>query len=370
MPRRWAVVAGSVAVPLVLAVAAVMLPLFVLTAAGATATGPVLCGGGGTGQTVAGQRLDAEQMGHAQTIVTVTAAMRLPAYAATVALATAYQESKFRNSAVHTDHDSEGLFQQRVSIYPHTVAIDPVRATRAFLTRLRRVPHWRSIPLTDAAQAVQHSARPDAYAHWRPLAASLTGILWPAAAAANATPGPTRGVPSPTTLPVLVPAVACAGRGGAIPPTGAHGNNVAGSTRIPAGLVIDGSAAGQTAVRFALAQLGKPYVFGAAGPDAYDCSGLMLAAWARAGVALPHSAHLQALRGTPVPADLSLAVGGDLVFIAGADGTAAAPGHVGMVLGRARGRVYLIQAPQDDIPVEITDASEWAGQIVAVRHLG
>jgi hypothetical protein len=40
-----------------------------------------------------------------------------------------------------------------------------------------------------------------------------------------------------------------------------------------------------------------------------------------------------------------------------------------MVLGRAAGRVYLIQAPQDGIPVEITDAAEWAGQIVAVRHL-
>jgi cell wall-associated NlpC family hydrolase len=147
-----------------------------------------------------------------------------------------------------------------------------------------------------------------------------------------------------------------------------HGNNVAGSARIPTGLVIDGSPAGLTAVRFAIAQLGKPYVIGAAGPDALDCSELTMAAWARAGVALPPSAHLQALRGTPVPADLSLAIGGDVVFIPGADGTAAAPGHVGMVLGRAAGRVYLIQAPQGGIPVEIIDAAEWAGQIVAVRH--
>jgi cell wall-associated NlpC family hydrolase len=208
-----------------------------------------------------------------------------------------------------------------------------VRATRAFLTRLVRVPHWRTIPLTDAAQAVQRSATPDAYARWLSLAARLTGILWPAAAAANATAEPTRGVLSSVVLPVVVPAVACAGRDGAIPLTGGHGNNVAGSVRIPTGLVIDGSPAGQTAVRFAIAQLGKPYVFGAASPDALDCSGLTMAAWARAGVALPHS---------------------------GTSGWSSGP-------GRRKG--VSIQAPQDGIPVELTDAAEWTGQIVAVRHL-
>ncbi|MGC5028343.1 NlpC/P60 family protein [Micromonospora sp. DT229] len=53
-----------------------------------------------------------------------------------------------------------------------------------------------------------------------------------------------------------------------------------------------GEAAG-VAVKFACAQIGKPYSWGAEGPDAYDCSGLMLAAWARAGVALPHNAARQ-----------------------------------------------------------------------------
>ncbi|TCB93529.1 glycoside hydrolase [Micromonospora zingiberis] len=47
------------------------------------------------------------------------------------------------------------------------------------------------------------------------------------------------------------------------------------------------------AVKFACAQIGKPYSWGAEGPNAYDCSGLMLAAWARAGVALPHNAARQ-----------------------------------------------------------------------------
>jgi cell wall-associated NlpC family hydrolase len=59
--------------------------------------------------------------------------------------------------------------------------------------------------------------------------------------------------------------------------------------------VYDGPASGRgaTVVKFAYAQLGKPYVFGADGPGSYDCSGLTLAAWSRVGVSLPHSAHLQ-----------------------------------------------------------------------------
>jgi cell wall-associated NlpC family hydrolase len=51
--------------------------------------------------------------------------------------------------------------------------------------------------------------------------------------------------------------------------------------------------AGGSALRFALAQLGKPYVWGAAGPRSYDCSGLTMAAWRTAGVSLPHSSSLQ-----------------------------------------------------------------------------
>ncbi|MEP7179040.1 MAG: NlpC/P60 family protein, partial [Pseudonocardiales bacterium] len=60
------------------------------------------------------------------------------------------------------------------------------------------------------------------------------------------------------------------------------------------------TAQAQKAVAFATAQIGKPYVFGAAGPDAYDCSGLTMAAWAAAGVSLPHSAADQYNYGTHV----------------------------------------------------------------------
>jgi cell wall-associated NlpC family hydrolase len=54
-----------------------------------------------------------------------------------------------------------------------------------------------------------------------------------------------------------------------------------------------GSGAAAGAVRFALAQVGKPYAYGAAGPNAYDCSGLTMAAYASVGVSLPHSSSAQ-----------------------------------------------------------------------------
>jgi cell wall-associated NlpC family hydrolase len=364
-------VVGTLAVPVLMGAAALMLPFFIIAGAAGAAPDPLgLCGSGGTAQTVSGVSLSVEQMGNAQTIVTTVASMHAPAYAATVALATAYQESKLINSAAQLDHDSEGLFQQRVSIYTAHVAIDPVKATEAFVTRLLGVPNWQTIPLTQAAQTVQLSAFPNAYTGWQPLADTLTGQLWPAAAAAAAGATPASPVPGPVASAVAsptavsVPPVACTDRGGA------GGSNIAGNTTVPAGLVVDGSPAAQIAVAFAIAQLGKPYVFGAAGPDAYDCSGLVMVAWAQAGVALPHYTVSQLGHGTPEPTDLSQAVAGDLVFIPGSDGTAAAPGHVGMVVGHVGTRTYLIQAPMTGLSVEISDAANWAGSVVDVRHIG
>jgi peptidoglycan DL-endopeptidase CwlO len=358
MPAATAAAGVAAALPLI----AFSGVLMVLSGAGASASpDAAVCGGGGTPTTIAGTRLDAEQMANADTIVAVTAHRSLPNYAAVVAVATAYTESRLHNSTVQTDHDSEGLFQQRVSIYTKPVADDPVRATDAFLDRLVQLPNWRTTPVGVDAQSVQRSEHPERYQPNASLAAQLVGLFWPAAAAADTRRSP--------------PAV-CAGGGGqgrlgnVLGPTG---NNVAGVTRVPAGLVINGSARGVRAVRYALAQLGKPYVFGAAGPDAFDCSGLTMAAWAAAGVALPHLAAAQAHAGTPEPVNLTAVFAGDLVLIPGADGTAAEPGHVGMIAGyidRPEGRhVYLVQAPESGVPVELTEATEWSGQIVAVRHI-
>lgn len=361
--------------------------LCVLGAGGAQADPDTSCGPGGTAQTISGVALDAEQMGNATTIVTVTADAHLSAYAAIVAVDAAYTESSLRNSTTATDHDSQGLFQQRVSIYTAAVADAPVQATTAFLNRLVRFPDWQHQSVGGDAQAVQRSAYPQRYPPNAALARALVGELWAAAAAAvpTASTSPTGlapGTATPSSPPQgVIGAVACPGSDGALPLTGGNGGVVSGTTRIPTGLVLDGSARGDAAAEFALVQLGRPYVFGAAGPGAFDCSGLTMTAWASQGVALAHYAATQAGEGTPEPGDLSQAVSGDLVLIPGADGTPQAPGHVGIIVGytmttTTNGRpardLWLVQAPgYRNLPVELTEARAWltGGPVVAVRHI-
>ncbi|MEO9324736.1 NlpC/P60 family protein [Nocardioides sp. C4-1] len=96
-----------------------------------------------------------------------------------------------------------------------------------------------------------------------------------------------------------------------------------GSTRIPSDVPASGRAA--AAVQYAMAQVGDAYVWGAAGPDAFDCSGFTMMAWAQAGVGLPHSSSMQYNTGTRVAAsDLQP---GDLVFYY------SPISHVGMYIG-------------------------------------
>lgn len=64
---------------------------------------------------------------------------------------------------------------------------------------------------------------------------------------------------------------------------------------------IAGSGRAETAVLYALAQRGDPYVFGATGPNAFDCSGLVGAAWRAAGVSLPRTAAQISSRGVSIP---------------------------------------------------------------------
>jgi cell wall-associated NlpC family hydrolase len=87
------------------------------------------------------------------------------------------------------------------------------------------------------------------------------------------------------------------------------------------------------AVRFAYNAIPKPYVYAAAGPDSYDCSGLIMAAWAAAGVSLPHNAAMQ--WAVMVPINRSQLAPGDLVFYSGL-------GHVAIYVGGGQ----VIHAPQ------------------------
>lgn len=121
-----------------------------------------------------------EQAMNAATIAAVAEQRGLPARAVTIALATAYQESKLRN-LTHGDRDSLGLFQQRPSQgwgEPAQV-LDPVYAANRFYDELVKIPGYTDMAVTEAAQAVQRSAFPTAYADHegdaRVLASALTG---------------------------------------------------------------------------------------------------------------------------------------------------------------------------------------------------
>ena len=117
------------------------------------------------------------------------------------------------------------------------------------------------------------------------------------------------------------------------------------------------SEAAQSAVDTALAQLGDPYVWGAAGPGSFDCSGLTQYAYAAAGVSLPHSSRLQSTMGTPVSrADLQP---GDLVFFY------SPVSHVGMYVGSGK----MVHASTFGSPVLVTSV-DMSGYVGARRLVG
>ena len=126
------------------------------------------------------------------------------------------------------------------------------------------------------------------------------------------------------------------------------------------GPVLHGDA--RSVVQFALAQLGKPYQWGAAGPDAYDCSGLTLAAYASIGVRLPHYATYQAGYGKPIDWHHQPIHPGDLLFLRGGAPTHDY-GHVGIALNTHQ----WINAPQAGDLVQIAPLPYPALQ--AVRRL-
>jgi len=130
-----------------------------------------------------GDDLATDQAANAALISAIAVQRGLPARAASIALATSMQESKLRNVG-HGDQagpDSRGLFQQRPSQGWGTEqeVMDPYHATNAFYDALETIPGYESLPITAAAQQVQRSAYPGAYAQHegmaRAFASALTG---------------------------------------------------------------------------------------------------------------------------------------------------------------------------------------------------
>lgn len=111
----------------------------------------------------------------------------------------------------------------------------------------------------------------------------------------------------------------------------------------------------QTAVDAALTQVGKPYQWGAEGPDSYDCSGLTLWAWAHAGVPLPHNSGMQQAAITPVSRDDIQP--GDLLFYG------SPVHHVSMYIGNGQ----MVEAPYTGQFVRVVSADRWSDFVGAGR---
>ncbi|MEU8297874.1 hypothetical protein AB0C04_11370 [Micromonospora sp. NPDC048909] len=127
--------------------------------------------------------LNDEQTQNVKAIIAATKKSGLDERAAVISIATSLQESKLENLG-HlgdmNDHDSLGLFQQRPSSgwgTPEQIT-DPEYSTMAFQKGLKQVDGWQDMPLTEAAQTVQVSAYPDAYAQWEQQAADLVAQYW------------------------------------------------------------------------------------------------------------------------------------------------------------------------------------------------
>jgi cell wall-associated NlpC family hydrolase len=316
--------------------------------------------GGGTAQ-VGPRTWSAEQMTNAQTLVQIAVERRLPRRAAVIAMSTAIVESELTNVR-YGDRDSLGLFQQRPSQGWGSLAqvLNPAYAAGTFYDRLLAVPGWATLPAGVAAQTVQASAYPDRYAPAEPAAAALVAQFWQG----PDNPVPPTGAGTAPADPAAVQlaslsTVLCPDQGAGGLPPGGPVNPAA----LPPGFQLPTDPQQRAAVSYALAQLGKPYVWGAKGPGAFDCSGLMTAAWAAAGVPIPAGTVNQRFAGAP--ASLGQLSPGDLVFIPGSLGSATNPRHVGMYAGNG----IIVNAYDDTTGVILQPVAQWADQVVAVRHI-
>jgi cell wall-associated NlpC family hydrolase len=298
----------------------------------------------GTTATVKIPTLDKAQVQNATTIDTVGTSLKISTFGVEIAIAVAYQESKLHNLASEAvpeskayphdavapgDHDSVGLFQQRANWGSVVERMTPAVSADKFFSALSSVHDWQHMALTDAAQAVQGSAAPDAYAQWETLAkqvvAGLSGHL-----AMNCTPDVS---------------VSIAGKVG-------------------------------VAINHALKARNTSYSFGGSCTDPQstnmalhcDCSSLVQQAWLAAGVTLPRTSEAQynavaKVAGIDASNVIAKAQPGMLLFYNWGEDGQAGPGHVALALGSG----YLIEAPQPGEDVHIikiyTNSFVSAGQV-------
>jgi cell wall-associated NlpC family hydrolase len=269
-------------------------------------------------------KLAGDRLANAQTIVSVGTGMGVPVRGEVIAVATATQESKLINLPGGPG-GAYGMFQQTPSQGWGSVdqVQDPAYAATAFYRHLLAVPGWQDMALTDAAQAVQHSAYPDAYAQWEASATVIVAAL-----------------------------------------LGQHAPGCGPQLSLP------GNPTAQVAVNAALSQLGVPYSYTGGNLDGptlgqcvpgtdgwndchivgFDCSGLMVYAWGKAGVTVPH--YTLAMWNDPTFVHITVRSRlqpGDMMMFEGPP-----PGHVGMYVGNGQ----LVDAPHSGSVVRLESISD------------
>ena len=326
MNGKGSMIALVAIAPVVGIVVVVVLLFTIITGAGDDDAAAATCGASGTvsGTAVSVQSGDlpakvgpysGDQVKNAAAIISIGKQRGLTQHAQQTALMAAMTESTLNNLS-GGDRDSAGLFQMRPSQGwgTHAQVTDISYAINLFYERLVKVPGWDSMSPGEAAQSVEGSAFPDAYAT---KAANAVEMM-------NALSGVTVSTVSQTTEGAACTAGAAAGAAaggtntvmaaGEQPATGPHAAQI------------------NQVIGFAKQQLGKDYVLGGAGPNVWDCSGLTKVAYAQIGISIDagHSATTQWRNGVASGRmhPLSEAQPGDLIFWGGNDAW-----HVGISLG-------------------------------------
>jgi cell wall-associated NlpC family hydrolase len=298
--------------------------------------------GGIPGQPVAGFAND--QLANAAQIVAAGAELAAPQRAQVIAIATAMQESGLRN-LTYGDRDSLGLFQQRANWGPVAVRTDPQASAHLFYAHLLAIPGWQTMPLTQAAQLVQASALPDAYAKWEAKADLVLGATLGITCQPAAPSGGVPGLP-PNTAPqiqtVLARAVAQVGV-----PYAWGGGSASGPTQ---GISGGGGAADRA---------------GDSHKTGFDCSGLMVYAFAAIGITVPHQTQAIWAQFPPPITDRTQIRPGDMILLS-TNGQPSGIDHVGLYLGNGQ----VVDAPQSGTNVRV-EPHVWApGSFWATHFIG
>ncbi len=166
------------------------------------------------------------------------------------------------------------------------------------------------------------------------------------------------GAPAPSSTPSAgSPSSASASSPAASASSSASSSSSASAAEEPAAAAAPASGAAATVVAAAMAQRGKPYVWAAAGPGSFDCSGLTQYAFRAAGITLPHSSRMQFQMGTAV--SRSQLQPGDLVFFY------SPVTHVGVYIGNGQ----MVHAPTSGDVVKVADI-DVMGSYAGARRIG